>query len=234
LNLKKQKINMSVKTVNNPQTRKFYLDKIIEVLEHPLTLQISFAAYGVNITHQTFLEVANDLRAGFTEKNPPTAHINTGKDVVRYLKRAAVPANRTFVVLKKSAKSNWGEYAPSVNMFRFNLENSPQSPVWAVTVIHEAVHAWLDMKRTAKVDFTEFEALSYIAEHIYGIYTGISFAVQVDPEKRDIHTTARLIARTITIGKIPPSEWCDELTNHIRDFYGIERNEVLSNMNLNG
>lgn len=213
---------MSVQTVNNPKIRKQFFDKIIEVLEHPLTLQISFAAYGVTINAKTFLEVANDLKAGFTETNPPTAQLDTYQKINRYKrKKGVIPPHINLIVLKNPAGSKWGEYGPSINLFRFNLSNSPNSQVWAVTVIHEAVHAWVDIKMMGGVEWLKNEAIAYIAEHIFGIYTGITFAIQVDAEKRDIHTTARLIARAIAIGKIPPPEWCEELINHLKVFYKI-------------
>ena len=195
--------------------RKYYLDEMIKVLESPIATRLNFSAYGININGQEFKQLAQDLKQGFTV-SPPNYSMEQSTLIAKFVPRllwAKHPTN--LVILTKDQGNTSAVYDRLQNVFIFNLRVSPIHPQWGCTVVHEAVHALLDMKYIIPPSGTE-EPIAYIAEHIYGVHSGMQLETQkAGARLPDTHSYARLTARAILTGK-PYKSFLDDLLKIFR------------------
>lgn len=151
--------------------------KAIQILNSKEASEINFTMFGVTISGTIFPIIARDLQ----EEHPT------------FLARK--------VEIGVMAKGVAAVYSSTDNTLYFSRTDYLDGRLFATSVIHEAVHAWVDRILAGYLTVWENEALAYVSHHIYArkVHLGLRRFISTN------HRPAWVIADQILRG-LPPSE----------------------------
>jgi hypothetical protein len=165
------------------KTNTTYRGKVREVLMSREASKINFTALGVTISGTIFPIIADDITG-----DKPT---------------------RAVVVQSSFQNGVAAQYHTDTNVMDVGLDPA-NSRFWKGSVIHEAVHAWIDRSKLTPTA-VDNEAVAYIAESIYYRRVGMARSRIGNP----IHLSARDIANTILSGGTPSNQSLQTLKSNI-------------------